>query len=328
MVRGKKGYPRGWLLAAAVLMATWVCPFAATAEDDGLEGLLEDVGRNYAEAYLVPLISAFGVNQNSALYHTAYIPNSRVTVSFGLKVMGSRIAEDDQTFRAVQSVTLDESYGLNPGDDGYGEPGTLVMSGPTVFGNTEGAGDITAYWNGIPVYSESGIEGLWETRMVPLFMPQVSVGGISGFQATLRWMPDISLGDIGKVKLFGFGLQYGVSQLFANPPLGLDIMVGLFKQSLDVGDILSASASSYFGAASKTFGLATVYGGVTLESSSMDVEYTQVNGGGNDTVKFEMDGLQERRLTLGGTLKLGALLNVEMNFGRLTTFAGGLMFGF
>jgi hypothetical protein len=241
--------------------------------------------------------------------------------------MGSRLAEDDQTFQKVSTVTLDENVGIYPGDFGYGETGTMVYTGPTVFGEDD-PGTITAYYQGIPIDTQAGIEGLVNSRWAPLIMPQASLSGAGGFRVTLRWLPEIDAGDVGKIKLFGYGFQYNISQHLTAPPMGLDIMVGLFRQSLDIGDIVGANASSYFVAASKSYGVATIFGGFALESSSFDVEYMHEHDGQEDKVSFEMDGLQERRLTLGGSLNFGGLLSAEMSFGRLTTFTGGVGFAF
>ena len=65
------------LLAAALLLATALPAVAQDDEQDELSELLSDVGESYARGYLAPLISGFGINQNSGLYHTAHI-NLRV----------------------------------------------------------------------------------------------------------------------------------------------------------------------------------------------------------------------------------------------------------
>jgi hypothetical protein len=324
---------RPWLVLAAVLLvACWALPRPAAAQDeDGLLDLLEEVGSEYAKGYMAPLGTAFGVNQNSAVYHTAAIPKTRITVGIGLKFMSSTLSDDDATFRKVVPVTLDERFDINPGDPRYGETGTVVIEGPTIFGDEDTDGTITAYYGGIPIWNDYGIEGAWDTSWVPLFAPQAEVGGIAGLRATLRWLPEIEgPGDLGKVKFFGYGLQYSISQHIPQPPAGLDFMVGFFSQSLDLGEAVETDATSYFVAASKTFAVATLYGGVSFESSSIDVAYTPSLDAVTDeqSVSFSLDGEQERRLTLGGTLNLGVQVNAELAFGKLTSFNAGAMFGF
>lgn len=317
-------------IAMSLALAGLPAPAAAQAdaEDEDLQNLLEDVGIEYAQGYLAPLIQTLGANQNSGLYTTASIPRGKLTFTFGLKVMGSRLAASDSAFSRVLDVTLDESYGVNPGDPGYGEQGVVEMSGPTVFGNDGRTGTIRAYYLGNLVSEEEGIEGLIDTRWSPLAMPEVSVGGIAGMRATVRWLPEIDAGDAGKIRLWGWGLQYGLTS--AMPNLPVDVMIGFFKQSLDVGDVIEADASSWFLAASKRVGVLTLYGGAAKESSEFAAHYTWVRPDGTEVpVAFEVEGEQESRFTLGASLGIGVRLSADVSLGsEITTYTAGLGFGF
>ncbi|MDO9171682.1 MAG: hypothetical protein Q7W29_07620, partial [bacterium] len=95
---------------------------------------------------------------------------------------------------------------------------------------------------------------------------------------------------------------------------------------------VATDAQSMYLAASRSFALATVYGALSKESSSMDVAYTythDVDGSPvDDEVNFSVDGIQDSRLTLGATLNLGLKLNAEAGFGDVTTYSAGLLFGF
>ena len=294
-------------------------------DDDDLESLLTQVGREYATAYIAPLAQGWGANQNSGLFHTARIPRSRLTVSLGIKVMGTHLSEDDQTFRRVlRDVPLNDYLDLQPGDPGFGQTGDVVLEGPTVVGDPDATGTATGYLNGLPIYQMETIGGLVETRWMPLFAPELRIGGVAGLRATFRWLPAIDLGDFGETKYFGYGLQWSPGPLLPNLPV--DVMIGFFKQDIDLGNIIETDASSVFVAASKSFAMATVYGGLAKESSTMKVDYTQ-----EDTdvqVDFEIDGEMSTRLTLGATVNLGAQLNLEMGLGKLTVYTAGLMFGF
>ena len=320
---------RNLLLCCVVLLAFGGQAFAAD-DDMNLEELLQQVGEGYARGYLAPLSTGFGVNQNSALFSTAAIPGSHLTIDFGMKVMASKLSTDDKTFSTVTSVTLDERYGINPGHPAYNQTGQLVMSGPTVFGDPDQTGSVTAYYAGLPVYQADGIEGLVDTDYLPLVMPQASLGGIMGLRATVRWLPDIELNeDIGKLTLWGFGLS--ASANYWLPTLPVDVSVGYFKQELDVGEYLQTDASSMYVACSKVFGAFTLYGALAKEESSIDIsyDYTYDDDGTPTTeqIDFSMDGVQDKRFTLGATLNAPLRLNVEAGFGELTTYSAGLMFG-
>jgi hypothetical protein len=331
MDHGAKG-PRGWMLFLAFLLfgAAGGSTFAVAqdADSEGLQDLIQEVGKAYAEGYLAPLATSFGVNELSGLYTNASIPTTGLTVRIGLKFFASNLSDDDATFRKVTRVTLDERFGVAQGDPGYGERVNMVISGPTVFGSDDEMGDITVYYNGLPVYQAEGIEGFFDTSWVPLFAPQAEVGGIAGLRATLRWLPEIEgPGDLGKINFVGYGLQYNVSQYIPQPPMGLDVMVGFFRQTIDLEDAFSFEATSFFVAASRAFGIANVYGGLALESSNVEVTYKYIETG--ERISFKMDGQQESRATLGGALNLGlAQIGAEMSFGHLFAASAGVMFGF
>lgn len=308
-----------------VLLALVALVVPAASED--LEDLLTDVGEQYARGYTAPLIHAWGANQNSALYHTAAIPRSRLTISFGIKMMATHISEDDQTFRSVyENVALSDFL---PSDHPYhDQTGDVVMQGPTVFGDTETMGTLTAYAGGLPVYQVETIEGLIDTRWVPLAAPQLEVGGIMGLRGTLRWLPEVDAGDYGKTKYLGYGVAWSPNALL--PTLPVDVMVGYFSQEIDVGTIVETDASSLYLAASRSFGPLIGYVGVASESSSMDVAYTVEDDGYAEDVEvaFAVDGEMENRFTLGATLDTPLKLNAEINVGTLTVFSAGLMAGF
>jgi len=327
-----RSFMAGLALALGLALAAAGLPAPAGAQtdtgDQDLQNLLEDVGVEYAQGYLAPLIQTLGVNQNSGLYTTARVPRGKLTFSFGIKVMGSRLADADSAFSRVLDVTLDETYGVNPGDPGYGEQGVVEMSGPTVFGNDGRMGTIRAYYLGALVAEQDGIEGLIDTRWSPLVMPEVSVGGIGGLRATVRWLPEIDAGDAGKIKLWGWGLQYNLTSAMPKPPV--DVMVGFFKQSLDVGDVIETDATSWFLAASKTFSVLTLYGGASKESSDFTAHYTWARSDGTEVpVSFDVEGAQKNRYTLGASLGIGVRLSADVSFGgEITTYTGGLGFGF
>jgi len=311
------------LIATALLVMAWAIP--SRAGDENLDELIEQVGQTYAEGYLAPLIHGFGINTNTGLYHTASIPKTRLKFSVGLKAMATRLGDGDKAFQIVETVDLSQ-FG-EPGDPWYGEEGTLVLSGPTVFGDESEKGSVTAYWNGIPIFSQEGVTSLVDMDYVLLLTPEVTVGGIAGLQATLRWLPTMTMGDMGDLSYMGFGAAYGVSNLM--PTLPFDAMVGFFFQNLDIGESLRSSASSYYAAVSKSFAVLTVYAGAAKESSSMDVDYTYIGDGSESThIAFSVDGIQGGRATLGTTLNLGVMVNAEVNFGKMTTYSAGLLFGF
>jgi len=305
----------------ALILAALAVAAAPAAADDELEGLLEEVTGQYAQAYLAPFTHSFGPNLNGGIFHTAAIPRSRLTIDFGVKATATYLAESDQAFQKVI-----ENVDLSDYDDSFapGTMGDIVMSGPTVFGDDEMLGSVAGYIGGVQVFSQETIEGLVDTRYSPMIVPQASVGGIAGLRATVRWLPEVDLGEVGKTKVFGYGLQWSVNTVA--PTLPLDVMVGFFNQTVEIGTLIETDASSMFVAASKSFALATLYAGYAKEDAETDIAYTY--SGDGSTVAFTVDDTQDSRFTVGATLNVLAKLNVEMGHGDLTTYTAGLMFGF
>lgn len=312
--------PRSWRVGLLILGLVALMAWGGTAlgQDSGLEDLLEQVSEDYAAAYASPFIEAFGPNQNSAMYQTANIPWGQLTFGVGLKVMGTHLNEDDQTFQ--KTTRVDDLGDIDPSLSG--QAGTVIFAGPTVFGDPDTDGTITILPDaGGPPISLQGIPGLVDTRFVPLFAPEANVGGVFGLKATLRYFPEINLGDYGKTKYLGFGLQWSPSGLLTNFPV--DLMVGYFNQELKVGSLIETSAKTMYLAASKDLGTITVYGGFASEESDMTVSYTYSDTG--DDIIFDVSAKQESRITLGAKI---SFFNAEMAHGDLTTYSAGAMFGF
>jgi hypothetical protein len=316
-------FARHRVLVATLLIlvvTTWFGSAAlAQSSNDDLTSLLEQVGQQYAEAYLAPLTNAMGANQNAALYHTAHIPNTGLVFGIALKFMGSYMSEDDQTFRQVFDVDDMSQYI----DGAPAEPGTIVMDGPSVIGDTNTKGTITGYVNGLPVGQQEGIEGLVDTRWVPLAAPEAYIGGIAGAKLTVRWLPEIDLDNYGKTKYFGWGLQFSPNHFM--PTLPLDLAVGFFTQQIDAGTIVKTDANSIFLAASKNYGMATLYGGFAREEGKMKVSYTEEST--DAAIDFEVKSVMRGRFTVGATLNIGAKLYAEAGFGNLSVYSAGLVFG-
>ena len=308
-------------LTALGLLALLALGAGSTATAGDLQGDIEKVGETYARAYLAPFMYSFGPNLNSGIFHTAAIPKSRLTLDFGIKAMGTRLNDADKAFSVVVNDVDLHDYDSSVA---AGTMGDIVMSGPTIYGSDEDEGSVAGYVNGMQVFSNPTIAGLVESSLAPMAAPQASLGGIAGLRLTVRYLPEVDAGDVGKIKLSGFGGSWNANSLM--PTLPVDVMVGYFKQSFKVGTLIDAEATSMYVAASRSFSLLTLYGGYAKESSEMTIAYTPDDGSG--AIAFTVDDGQESRLTVGATFNVLAKLNVEMGHGDLTTYTAGLLFGF
>lgn len=325
-VAGMKAGMKAGSVVLTCLLLVWP---AWSQAAESLEDLLTQVGEEYAIAYSSPFLYAFGPSMNSGMYHTADIPLTGLTFGVNIRAMAAKIHPDDQAFRRVLT---DVDLGLfDP--DFAGQTGTIVMEGPTIFGNSDTEGTLTGYVNGVPVFEDETIAGLVDTRFVPMVTPEFALGSIYGLKAVVRWLPTIDIDEFGEFKYLGYGLQWNTGQILQNLPV--DLMVGFAKQKLEVGTLVETNASTFFAAASKKYSILTGYCGFALESSDMTVAYeyehedpdnpgTQVT----DDISFEVDGIQDSRLTLGATVDLGLQITAEVAHGKITTFSGGLIMGF
>jgi hypothetical protein len=105
--------------------------------------------------------------------------------------------------------------------------------------------------------------------------------------------------------IFGYGLQWSANGL--RPNLPVDVVIGFFRQSVDIGTLIATDANSIFVAASKNRPLLTLYGGYAIEDSEMTIADTPT--GSTTGVAFTVDDAQRTRLTVGATLNVLAKLN-------------------
>ncbi len=317
-LNGKAGFQS--LVAVGMMVMVAMIFMVQPVMADSLEGLLEQVGQDYAISYSSPFLYAFGPNQNAGTYQTAKIPWGGITFGFGVKVMATKLNGTDKTFsKNIENVDLGDY------DPAFaGQTGDVVMSGPTIFGDTNTNGTVTGYLHGIPVFRQETIPGLIETDFVPLATPEAYIGGIFGLKATFRYFPELDMSDYGKTKYLGYGLQWSPNGLI--PTFPVDLMVGFFTQELKVGTLLETSAETIFIGASKDFSLLRIYGGFAKDKSDMKVAYEYLGDGSN--VAFSVDGRQESHATIGVALNFLLGVNAEMNVGDMTTYSAGLMLGF
>ncbi len=277
--------------------------------------------------------------------------------------MGAFFSEEHRTFSATGSFNFDSTAAdllippqiTNPTYRSelitqlMNVPLNVTVSGPTVVGSeteqiqvdftganiplqwpTTGADTVIALSPVTDTLSVSGL--LEEATLLPLAVPQLSVGTLYGTAVTLRYLPDIQLSDeIGKLKYFGFGIQHNPS-LWLPRPLLFNASVGFFTQKLKLGDLFESTATHIGLQASKSFGPGilsfTPYVGIGWETSSMKFRYTFTSEDGTLVlpVNFELEGDNTTRLTAGASLRIGIInLNADYSLGNTKTATVGLM---
>lgn len=288
-----------WLGLVMILL---IAPgIAAQDLQDYLSRYLGDNGKKY----LQPLGDAFGANLNSGLYHTAHIP--RVGLHIGVEVIATGALISD----AQRSFTATTEAGFEP---------QTSLEVPTVFGETA---PVAVPGQGGTVYN---FPGGYDLSVMPLAMPQITIGSLLGSEVTLRYAALELNEEVGDLNLLGIGFRHSLSQYI--PLFPVDVAASVFYQTLTVGDLLDAKTRVIGLSASKTFNLFTLYGGLSHETSVMEASYEHGEGEEAETISFDMEGANSVRLTLGATLKLAIFrLHADYSLAAQNSACVGLYIG-
>jgi hypothetical protein len=262
---------------------------------------------------LVLAVASPAADLNSALYHSAYIPESGLHISVETRVVGVIFADDQRTFRATSQG------GFSP---------ETTVDAPTVVGSGEA----------VIVLGDAGTEfafpGGFDLNSFAIAVPQIRISSFKGTEALVRYIA-INTGDveIGNLALYGFGLRHSISQYF-EPTFPVDLAAGFFWQKFTLGeDLIDSQALSFGVQASKRLpaGFVTLepYASLSMDTFSMDVSYTSDASGTDEAVSFTYDADTSLHLTAGLSINASVVsLNGEYSFAGQNTFAFGFGFGF
>jgi len=330
----------------------------SSVEAQDLEETLNNLSEIAGKGYVAPLVTGFGSNLNGGWFHKAPGPKILgLDFELGVVAMGTLLSDEDRTFSTsglfqfnreqatilasdvpvlVRDAVIDEiiQQDFEVGISGPTAIGSksenvkIAFSGETILGE-----DIPAQ-----VIELTEVTGLIEDlEILPLAAPQASIGTLFGTPLTFRYLPGIDIDEeIGEINYFGFGIQHNPEIWFANP-LPIDIAAGFFTQTLEIGDYVKATTTSFGINASKQLGPGflnlTPYAGFMFESSNLEFTYDYnidtPAGPAAQSIHFDMDGDNKNRITLGLSLKLGLFnINADYNIGKVNSATAGLMIGF
>lgn len=292
---------RWWL--PAVVTAVLAGPAFAQLEDN--LGALDD---ETAAGYLQPLQSAFGQALNSNWSSHASIGKNQIHAKVEVRAMSVFFKNDDDLFRATTG--------------GDFTPGQQIDA-PTVVGPEE---SVTVTGDGGTSYT---FPGGFNLGSLTIGVPQLTVGGYYGTEATVRWIAvDTGDAELGDLSLFGVGVRHSISQYF--PTMPVDLAGGVFYQTFKLGDnLIESDAVSVGVQASRTFGVFTPYGSVSFDSFSMTADYTSDDGAQSREVHLELDTANHLHLAVGAGVGLGPVqLNLGGDLSKRVGVSGGLAVGF
>jgi hypothetical protein len=303
---------RSVLFGFALLLSTSLIALPAQAQQgqDDLSDLgdaLQTISKGYADNYVQPVTDAFGAGVNSGLFRTAdvgnsFIPGLPVDIYLGVSVSGTLTSSMKTSFEPFGGGT--EQFTSNGRDFTVDYEGTGDV--PTVLGETEPPGpDLVVREDGIgEVARAKAPQGLLDTNIAPIVVPQLGIGSVAGTDLQVRYFPKTTLsggsGSYGKVGLFGIAVRHDLDQWFPAPlPFQLAVQ-GAWNQfslenDLESGgstEVLDASGWAFNVQASKSIPVVPVvlYGGLQYEKFNVDYDY-----------KFPLDDGTELDISLSQT---------------------------
>jgi len=330
----------------AVIVLLLSLTVAVSAQDDLGKQLSKVAGQN-AVSYVSPLLSGFGADLNSGLYHSADL-HDILGFDVGLKLSMMSIQDGDKKFDFQMPSSIRIPSGIPGGGDVVFVGGTHYASKvvtPTAAGANTGV-DIfptsvpatTSTGVSIPLSLQNTLKGQkilttppgFDLKGVPLVVPQAAIGLPLGFEVIGRFVPTMTIppsgfGDpVGKVNFVGFGVRHSIDQYI--PLCPLDISVHFMTQKLTISDnndnkVLSGSGTAYGAEVSKSFAVLTLYGGFQMEKSTWDIEpykFTDPTTNTSVTITIpQIEGQNKSRFHAGVRVLL-LLINIHADYSFAT----------
>lgn len=276
----------------------------ATAQTE-IEKAIQQYSAETVTGYVQPVADLFGADMHAGYYHNAWIAPSGFSLGFDIVAMGS-IVQDAQKY-----YTANTPAGFDP----------ATFKTATIFGGT-GA---TVNFNGL---SYKGSDGIFNTSIFPLIVPQLRIGSLYGSDLTLRFItiPEIGENKMPVITLWGVGVRHSISQYIPHSPV--DIAAGVYFNSFTVGDLMDFKGFAANIQASKSIKILILYGGIAYENSKMNLAFKSTDPTVPASVDIDLDGSNNFRFTAGVGLSLGIIkVFADANFGTVTSYSGGIGFG-
>lgn len=291
----------------AVTLGILVALAVAAPAAAQLEGNLGGLTTENAKGYLSPLPKALSGTLNSSIFQSASIPLAGLSFSLGVTAMG--VVFDDDTRRYTPK-------------DPAGFEGVPPIQAPTVIGD-EAAVTQTNPGNNLSIAYPGGLD----IEQFVIGVPQLTIGSVLGTKATVRWITaDLGDSELGHLSFWGIGAQHSISRYF--PGLPVDLAAGIMFQKLKLGDndLIDTSALQFGVNASRRFGLFEPYGGLGIDTFSMEANYKSDTTG--EGLNVEFDSESNVHFTAGVQLRVPmARLYAEFNVAAENGAAIGLMVG-
>lgn len=274
---------------------------------DAVSDALKQLSSTNVTGYVQPIIDGFGANLNSGLYHSSGLHEGGFHARLEIIGSGMLVGEQQRYYYAKPPEPFDSD----------------PVRTATILGGT-----------GATVTGPGGVEyqfqnGQIRTDLFGIGVPQLTVGNFMGTEAIVRYAVVPSVKEFPSSSLFGIGGRHSLTQYL--PDLPFEATVGAFWQDLKVGDIIDVHSTNVALMLGKSVSVFTIYGGMQLESTTIDVDYTYTGYGATPDSRVHLDYTSDNvlRWTTGFGLNLLAFkLYTDIGVGRVTVVTGTVGFGF
>jgi len=275
-----------------------------------LENRINKFKADFGLGYSQPLVEALGLNMNNGWVSVKSMKDL-FSIDIGISAVFVPVPSSDKTF-LIQSP-YNQTFQTVP--TAVGSSNELAINGAPPGANP------STYPKGFDI------------GIIPVVMPQASIGNLLNTRLTLRALPKIKINDIGYLSLFGVGLQHNISADFVLP-MPLDFGILGSYENLKIGDIATANAYTVSAIVSKRVWKINFYSLLGYDYSKFDFKYTSTYTDINNvpqttSIAFSNEGKNGFKLGVGGTAETRfARFNAGMNFLPKFCFDLGMSVGF
>jgi hypothetical protein len=262
------------------------------------------------KGYLEPLPKALSTTLNMAEFQSARIPFAGFNLTVGVHAMGVTFADKDKTYLPADPQGFTHTGNTLPASTVVGSRLSTAQPGQ----------------GGTTLYNPGG----FDISQFVIAVPQVSIGSVLGTRALVRWVQfDAGDSELGKIKLFGVGVQHSLSRYIKGLPF--DLAAGGMYQTFELGKNKLIDTKAFHGevtASRKVLLWVQPYVGVGYDTFSMDVNYDQTVGGTNQSYKVKFDDQNSFHGTAGVLLGFPLVkIHAQVDTAKETGAAVGLRFG-
>jgi hypothetical protein len=160
-----------------------------------------------------------------------------------------------------------------------------------------------------------------------------------GNELSLRVFPKMELNkEIGDIYFYGGGLKHSIDQYMPGV-IPIDLAIQGYYQQFGVSDIITIRSWAVNALISKKLLMWTLYGGIGLEGTSMEVDYDTTTPVYNEddeefdmeeiNIDFDLDGNNEYRITAGVRYRF-LILNIfaDYTISEYSVFNAGIGLSF